>query len=91
MSNHEIVCGYGRMGRTVVEELQLAGRDVVVVERGADRVRRLQEEGVPVVSGDATSEATLLGANIALARGLPSSISLMPLWTGQSCSWTKHR
>ena len=45
MSNHEIVCGYGRMGRTVVEELQRAGRDVVVVERSADRVRRLQEAG----------------------------------------------
>ena len=75
MSNHEIVCGYGRMGRTVVEELQRAGRDVVVVERGADRVRRLQEEGVPVVSGDATSEATLLGANIALARGLVSCLN----------------
>ena len=72
---HEIFCGYGRMGRAVVEELQRAGRDVVVVERSADRVRALQEAGVPVVSGDATSEATLLLANIARARGLVSCLN----------------
>ena len=75
MSKHEIVCGYGRMGRTVVEELQRAGRDVVVVERNADRVRGLQEAGMPVVSGDGTSEATLLLANIARARGLVSCLN----------------
>lgn len=75
MSKHEIVCGYGRMGRTVVEELQRAGRDVVVVERSADRVRGLQEAGVPVVSGDATSEAVLLSANITHARGLVSCLN----------------
>ena len=75
MTKHEIVCGYGRMGRTVVEELQRAGRDVVVVERNADRVRGLQEAGVPVVSGDGTSEATLLLANIARARGLVSCLN----------------
>ena len=75
MSKHEIVCGYGRMGRTVVEELQRAGRDVVVVERSADRVRALQEAGVPVVLGDGTSEATLLSAYIARARGVVSCLN----------------
>lgn len=38
MSGHEIVCGYGRMGRAVVAELQRSGRTVVVVEHAADRV-----------------------------------------------------
>ena len=32
MSEHEIVCGYGRMGRAVVGELRHAGRRVVVVD-----------------------------------------------------------
>ena len=75
MSKHEIVCGYGRMGRAVVEELQRAGREVVIVERGGERVRRLQEEGYAVVSGDATSEATLRSANITQARGLVSCLN----------------
>jgi len=75
MSKHEIVCGYGRMGRAVVEELQRAGREVVIVERSGERVRRLQEEGYAVVSGDATSEATLRSANITKARGLVSCLN----------------
>ena len=75
MSKHEIVCGYGRMGRAVVEELQRAGREVVIVERGGERVRQLQEEGYAVVSGDATSEATLQSANITQARGLVSCLN----------------
>jgi voltage-gated potassium channel len=33
MSNHDPVCGYGRMGRAVVAELRQRGRGVVVVER----------------------------------------------------------
>ena len=75
MSNHEIVCGYGRMGRAVVDELRRAGRDVVVVEQSVDRVRELQESRVPVVSGDGTSEAALLSANVARARGLVSTLN----------------
>ena len=43
LSGHEIVCGYERMGRAVVEELRRAGRSVVVVERSTARVRRLRE------------------------------------------------
>ena len=40
LTDHEIVCGYGRMGRAVVEELRRAGLTVVVVvERSLDRVR----------------------------------------------------
>ena len=34
MKGHEIVCGYGRMGRAVVEELRHAGRQVVVIDSG---------------------------------------------------------
>ena len=75
MSNHEIVCGYGRMGRAVVEELPRAGREVVVVEVSVDRVRELQESRIPVVSGDGTSEASLLAANVARAKGLVSTLA----------------
>jgi len=45
MTGHDIVCGYGRMGRAVVDELQRAGRTVVVVDSRGDRVRGLAEPG----------------------------------------------
>ena len=51
MSNHEIVCSHGRMGRTVVEELQRAGRDVVAVQR-ANQVLPSPTPDFTVAAGD---------------------------------------
>lgn len=75
MSGHDVVCGWGRMGRAVVEELQRGGRSVVVVERNPERVLRLQDAGIPVVEGDTTSEATLRAARVETARGLVSCVN----------------
>jgi voltage-gated potassium channel len=75
MSAHDVVCGYGRMGRAVVEELQRGGHSVVVVERSPDRVSHLRESGIPAVHGDSTSEATLRAARIDTARGLVSCVN----------------
>ena len=70
MTGHDIVCDYGRMGRAVVAELHEDGRQVVVVERHPDRVRVLQEAQIPFVSGDGTSEASLLSASVERAKGM---------------------
>ncbi len=75
MTGHDIVCGYGRMGRAVVEELQRAGRELVVVDSRADRTRPVAETGVPTVTGDATLEKTLLEANVRPAHGLVSCVN----------------
>lgn len=75
MSGHEIVCGYGRMGRAVVAELLRSERSVVVVERDLERIAALSEAGVPFVSGDATSVETLRQANIASASGLVACLN----------------
>ena len=75
ISGHEVVCGYGRMGRAVVDELQHTGRQVVVVDSRVSRMQELAETGLPTVAGDATLEATLLSANLQHARGLVSCLS----------------
>ena len=54
MSGHEVVCGYGRMGRAVVDELQHTGRQVVVVDSRVSRMQELAETGLPTVAGAAT-------------------------------------
>ena len=51
LTGHEIVCGYGRMGRSVVEELRRAGRMVVVIDRSTEQVRQLQDDGIPAIAG----------------------------------------
>ncbi len=70
MSGHDIVCGYGRMGRAAVDALRRAGRQVVVVEARSGEAGELAAAGRPVVTGDATSEASLRAANVEQARGL---------------------
>ncbi len=75
ISDHEIVCGWGRMGQAAVAELRRAGRTVVVIEAKPEKVQRLQADGVPVVPGDATSEAILRSAGVERARGLVACLN----------------
>ncbi len=70
MSGHDVVCGYGRMGRAAVDALRRAGRQVVVVEARVEETRELSAAGLPVVTGDASQEASLRAANVEHARGL---------------------
>ena len=51
MSGHTIVCGWGRVGRAVAEDLVEAGQSVVVVD--VDPVR-VTDVPYPTVVGDAT-------------------------------------
>ncbi|MGC8915958.1 MAG: potassium channel family protein [Thermoanaerobaculum sp.] len=75
MREHEVICGYGRMGRAVVEALRQAGRPMVVVERNPEKVASLHDLGVPVVQGDATQEEVLQAAGVARARGLVACLA----------------
>jgi voltage-gated potassium channel len=75
LSGHEIVCGFGRMGQAVVEELRRARRSIVVIESKPEKVQRLRAMDLPVVSGDATSEAALRAAGIERAHGLVACLN----------------
>ncbi|NWG00354.1 MAG: potassium channel protein [Thermoanaerobaculaceae bacterium] len=70
LQDHEVVCGWGRMGQAVVAELVRARRQVVTVERHPDRIRELEAAGLLHVAGDATEERTLRAAGVHRARGL---------------------
>jgi len=70
LRDHFIICGYGHMGRAVVEQLNRAEMPCVVLETREELCRELLEEGVPVVRGDAKSREILLSAGIERARGI---------------------
>ena len=59
MKNHYIVCGLGRVGKAVCEELLSEEVPFVIVERNQDMVRMAQERGWNVVEGDATEDRVL--------------------------------
>ncbi len=74
LSGHYILCGYGRVGRTVARELVHSGLKVVVIDVLPESLGRARREGFLEVEGDATEEATLRAAGIERARGLITTI-----------------
>ncbi len=70
MHDHYIICGFGRIGRRIAEDLQHAGKAFVVIDLDEERIAALQEAGVPAILGDAEDEETLRKAGIEQAQGL---------------------
>jgi voltage-gated potassium channel len=70
ISEHYLVCGYGRVGRQVVRDLRAAGASYVVIDRNAQSLERADAVGVPWLQGDASDEELLLRAGIERARAL---------------------
>ncbi|WP_448664347.1 potassium channel family protein [Sphingomonas sp. CJ20] len=70
LSNHVIVCGYGRIGVMVAEELGRAGMPLVVLDRNPARLAEAEAAGFLCEPGDATEEEALVSAGIARARVL---------------------
>lgn len=71
MHGHTIVCGLGRVGRAVVDDLEKAGKQVVVIDIDDDRVRTRTS---PTVVGDATLDTTLRAAGIERAAALVAAL-----------------
>jgi voltage-gated potassium channel len=71
LSDHFIVIGFGRLGRSVAGELRDAGVPFCVVERDPDRVREAEDTlKVPVIIGDGSDDDALRAAGIERARGV---------------------
>ncbi len=70
LRDHVIVCGFGRMGRSVAEQLGAFGTPFNVVEKDPERLEEIEALGVPHVAGDATDDATLLAAGVERAKAL---------------------
>src|SRR5262249_51894982 len=68
--DHVIVCGVGRMGRIVCEELDRLGKPVVVIDKSPDYLRGLTYPHALPLVGDATSDDVLRKAGIELAKTL---------------------
>jgi voltage-gated potassium channel len=75
ISGHYIVCGFGRIGRTVSQLLREKPMEVVVIEKDPGCIPLFQEKNILYVSGEATSEENLLKAGLLKARGLVAAAS----------------
>ncbi len=70
LEGHYIVCGFGRIGQVVAQEMRQAGQTVVVIEREPELLTELQAQGYLFLAGDASADDTLLAAGVERARGL---------------------
>jgi voltage-gated potassium channel len=70
LSDHTIVCGFGRMGTTLARELHAAGRPFVAIDTLGGTSPLAEDNGYLVIAGDATEERTLQRAGIERARVL---------------------
>jgi CPA2 family monovalent cation:H+ antiporter-2 len=70
-----VIVGYGPVGRTLTRLLRDNGVEPIVVELNLGTMRRLREEGVNAVYGDAAQRDTLLAAGLSGARTLILSAS----------------
>src|ERR1700743_3346738 len=70
MKSHTIVCGLGETGMQVVRNLLAARKHVVVIDRAGDTVNATvcEQQGVPVIKGDATNSDTLALAGVLHAQ-----------------------
>ena len=75
LSDHYIVCGYGRIGRVLCKKIRRRPIDVVVLEQNRDLVSQMDEDKVLYICGDASDEENLLKAGIKKARGLISVLA----------------
>lgn len=75
LENHYIVCGYGRIGGVVVQEILKVSSDVVVIEHDPKLVEQLKHDGIMHLSGDATDDLLLVSAGIKRARSIVTALT----------------
>ena len=70
LNNHFIICGYGQVGRTVVDQLNRLKIPFVLIETSEGLCRELLKEKILAIQGDAKRHDVLQSAGIERARGV---------------------
>ncbi|MEB3356220.1 MAG: potassium channel protein [Synechococcales bacterium] len=76
LSQHYIICGFGRTGQQIATEFASEGISFVVIDLSVDIINQAQQSGHNAFVGDATLDETLIRAGIGravcLVAALPS-------------------
>jgi len=74
LTDHFILCGFGRIGSVVAEEFRRHRVPFVIVDSDADQMTDAIKAGYLAVVGDATSEDVLRRMGLDRARGLVAAV-----------------
>ncbi len=76
MTEHFILCGFGRMGKVIANEFQKKSVPFVVIEKNLEELRSLLDnKSIVYIAGNANDEETLKLAGIDRARGVVAAVS----------------
>jgi voltage-gated potassium channel len=70
LSNHVVVCGFGRIGQMLCQELKAAGGVFLVIDHSDERIAAARKAGHFFIHGDATDEDVMRQAGVTRARAL---------------------
>ncbi|MCB0130324.1 MAG: NAD-binding protein [Caldilineaceae bacterium] len=74
LTDHYIICGFGRVGQQVVDGLRDSGFDVVVIDSDPVVADALETGEIDFLLGSAADDEILIEAGITRARGLASCL-----------------
>jgi voltage-gated potassium channel len=75
LSDHVIVCGYGRVGQKAVQELLDHNKEVIVIEQDEEIIEADKDKvGVFFIHGDSTEDSNLKKAGIERAKAIITTL-----------------
>jgi CPA2 family monovalent cation:H+ antiporter-2 len=74
LTQHIVICGFGRVGQAVADVLKARGFRYLVVDLNPHIIADLRREGIPCIYGDAVQPAVLARAGLERARGLACTV-----------------
>ena len=74
LDSHIIICGYGRVGGILAEQLKRQKQPFAVIELNPTRAQHAESAGMLTITGDALDEASLKSAGIERARVLVTAL-----------------
>ncbi|MFK7758522.1 MAG: TrkA family potassium uptake protein [Phycisphaerales bacterium] len=75
LTNHAIICGYGRTGSRVAERLLQEHVEFVIIDSNMENVERARQDGYIAILGDATTDKSLHEAGIVHAQSVAAVTS----------------
>lgn len=74
LSDHVVIAGFGRVGRTLAQALSRLNLPFVLIETDDRRVQQARASGFPVIYGDASQPVVLEAAGLQQARALLATV-----------------
>jgi voltage-gated potassium channel len=75
LKGHYIICGFGRIGQIICEELSGDNIAFIVIEQNEEAIKQLELFKYVYLNMDATSEEALKKAGIMTAKGIVTAVS----------------